>query len=46
VGYQHEIRSNVVEVYVDYLRDKLDRLFGRKSLQTVRAAGYRLCGDE
>jgi two-component system, OmpR family, response regulator len=45
-GYQHEIRSNVVEVYVGYLRDKIDRPFGRKSLQTVRGVGYRLCGDE
>jgi two-component system, OmpR family, response regulator len=45
-GYQHEIRSNVVEVYVGCLRGKIDRPYGRKSLQTVRGVGYRLCGDE
>ena len=39
-GYEH--RSNVVDVYVRYLRDKIDRPFGRDSLETVRGAGYRL----
>jgi two-component system OmpR family response regulator len=34
--------SNVVDVYVRYLRDKLDRPFGRDSIETVRGAGYRL----
>jgi two-component system, OmpR family, response regulator len=34
--------SNVVDVYVRYLRDKVDRPFGRDSIQTVRGAGYRL----
>jgi two-component system OmpR family response regulator len=38
----YENRSNVIEVYIGYLRDKLDRPFGRKSLETVRGAGYRL----
>jgi two-component system OmpR family response regulator len=41
----YENRSNVVDVYVGYLRDKIDRPFGRASLQTVRGAGYRLTGD-
>jgi len=36
---------NVVEVYVGYLRRKLDAPFGRRSIQTVRGAGYRLVGD-
>ncbi|WP_084959268.1 response regulator transcription factor [Thermoactinospora rubra] len=36
---------NVVEVYVGYLRRKIDAPFGRSSLQTVRGAGYRLAGD-
>jgi two-component system, OmpR family, response regulator len=40
-----EPRSNVVEVYVRYLREKIDRPFGRSSLQTVRGVGYRICGD-
>jgi two-component system, OmpR family, response regulator len=34
--------SNVVDVYVGYLRAKVDRPFGRHSLQTVRGLGYRL----
>lgn len=34
--------SNVVDVYVRYLREKVDRPFGRASLETVRGAGYRL----
>jgi len=33
---------HVVNVYVGYLRDKIDRPFGRASLETVRGAGYRL----
>jgi two-component system, OmpR family, response regulator len=37
--------SNVVEVYVGYLRQKIDRPFRRRSLETVRGAGYRLRDD-
>jgi two-component system OmpR family response regulator len=44
-SYDYENRSNVVEVYVRYLREKIDRPFDRHSLQTVRGAGYRLCAD-
>jgi two-component system OmpR family response regulator len=43
--YDYENRSNVVQVYVRYLREKIDRPFGVESLQTVRGAGYRLSGD-
>lgn len=39
-----ESRSNVVDVYVRYLRDKIDRPFGRDTIQTVRGIGYRLVG--
>ena len=39
--YGYENRSNVVDVYVRYLREKIDRPFGRETLQTVRGAGYR-----
>ena len=42
----YENRSNVIEVYVGYLRDKVDRPFGRQSLETVRGAGYRLLDAE
>jgi two-component system OmpR family response regulator len=34
--------SNVVDVYVRYLRDKVDRPFGTDSIETVRGSGYRL----
>jgi two-component system OmpR family response regulator len=40
--YGYENRSNVVDVYVRYLREKVDRPFGRSSIETVRGAGYRL----
>ena len=33
---------NIVDVYVGYLRDKIDRPFGRASLETIRGVGYRL----
>ncbi|HZV26963.1 MAG TPA: response regulator transcription factor [Acidothermaceae bacterium] len=36
---------NVVEVYIGYLRRKLDEPFGLHTIETVRGAGYRL-GDE
>jgi two-component system, OmpR family, response regulator len=38
----YENRSNVVDVYVRYLREKIDRRFGFTSIETVRGAGYRL----
>jgi two-component system OmpR family response regulator len=44
-SYDYENRSNVVEVYVRYLREKIDRPFARHSIQTVRGVGYRLCAD-
>ena len=37
--------SNVVDVYVRYLRDKIDRRFGRDTIRTVRGVGYRLDPD-
>jgi two-component system OmpR family response regulator len=40
--YGYENRSNVIDVYVRYLRDKVDRPFGRASIETVRGVGYRL----
>jgi two-component system OmpR family response regulator len=43
LGYEQ--RSNVVEVYVRYLREKIDRPFGMSSIETVRGAGYRLRKD-
>ena len=43
--YAFENRSNVVDVYVRYLREKIDRPFARNSIETVRGAGYRLRRD-
>jgi two-component system OmpR family response regulator len=43
--YDFEHRSNVIEVYVRYLRRKIDMPFGVKSIETVRGAGYRLRKD-
>ncbi len=37
-----ESQSNVVDVYIRYLREKVDRPFGRHSIETVRGVGYRL----
>ena len=38
----YERRSNVVDVYIRYLREKIDRPFGGNSIETVRGVGYRL----
>lgn len=43
-GVTHDTSSNVVDVYVRYLREKIDRPFGVDSLRTVRGIGYRLTG--
>ena len=40
-----ESRSNIVDVYIGYLRQKIERPFGRRSIETVRGAGYRLRED-
>jgi two-component system OmpR family response regulator len=44
-GHERDADANVVEVYVGYLRRKLDVPFGRHSLVTVRGAGYRVVDD-
>ena len=38
----YENRSNVVDVHVKALRDRIDRPFGTDSIETVRGVGYRL----
>jgi two-component system OmpR family response regulator len=40
--FAYDGRSNVVDVYVRYLREKIDRPFGHQSVETVRGHGYRL----
>ena len=42
----YEGGSNVVDVYVRYLREKMDRPFGRSSIETIRGSGYRPVIDE
>ena len=44
--FAHDGGSNVVDVYVRYLRDKVDRPFGRSDIETVRGVGYRLATSE
>jgi two-component system OmpR family response regulator len=43
IGYEN--RSNVITVYVRYLREKIDRPFGRDAIETVQGVGYRLRAD-
>ena len=43
--FAYENRSNIVDVYVRHLRRKIDEPFGRRSLETIRGAGYRLRAD-
>ena len=43
--YAFDGDPNIVEVYIGHLRNKLDRPFGRVTLETVRGAGYRLTDD-
>lgn len=44
-GFDYEGDYNVVEVYIRYLREKIDRPFGCESIETVRGVGYRLVSD-
>jgi two-component system, OmpR family, response regulator len=48
LAWQGEVdhRSNVVDVAVRRLRDKVDRPFGVASIETIRGAGYRLCAPK
>lgn len=41
----YERRSNLVDVYIRYLREKIDRPFARSSIETIRMVGYRLRED-
>jgi two-component system, OmpR family, response regulator len=43
--YEYENRSNVVDAYVRFLRQKIDKPFGVSSIETVRGIGYRLRED-
>jgi DNA-binding response OmpR family regulator len=41
-GYDAEASSNVVEIYIHYLREKVDRGFARPLIRTVRGVGYTI----
>jgi DNA-binding response OmpR family regulator len=43
-SYDFETLSNVVDMYIHYLRDKIDRGFGRPLIKTVRGVGYKVEG--
>jgi two-component system OmpR family response regulator len=43
--FAYEGDSNVLDVYIRYLREKVDRPFGRASIETVRGVGYRIRDD-
>lgn len=43
--YDTDVVSNVVDIYVHYLRDKIDRGFDCKLIHTVRGIGYKLKAD-
>lgn len=39
-GFEHEGHTNIVDVYIRYLRTKIDERFGAKIIRTVRGVGY------
>jgi DNA-binding response OmpR family regulator len=41
-GYHHDTLTNVVDVYIRYLRNKIDKGFSLKLIQTVRDVGYKI----
>ncbi|OBI85900.1 DNA-binding response regulator [Mycobacterium sp. 1245805.9] len=43
--FAYESRSNVIDVHIRALRDKIDRPFGVRSIETVRGIGYRMRAD-
>jgi DNA-binding response OmpR family regulator len=42
---ESDLRSNVIDVYIANLRGKVDKPFGRRAIETLRGAGYRLRAD-
>ena len=43
-GYDFSPESNIVEVYINYLRDKIDKKFSKPLIHTFHRIGYQLCG--
>lgn len=44
-GYRFDWESNIIEVFINQLRRKIDRDSGRKLIHTVRGVGYRMRDD-
>ena len=42
-GYDFQGETNSVDVYISFLRDKIDQRFGVKLIHTVRGVGYQIC---
>ncbi|MCX5749561.1 MAG: response regulator transcription factor [Candidatus Saganbacteria bacterium] len=45
-GYDFSPESNIVDVYIKYLRDKIDKGSKKPLLHTVRGIGYKICGQD
>jgi DNA-binding response OmpR family regulator len=45
-GYDFDPESNIVEVYIKYLRNKIDKGHKAKLIHTIRGVGYRLCASK
>jgi DNA-binding response OmpR family regulator len=41
-GFDSDITSNIVDIYMHYLRNKIDKGFDKRMIQTIRGVGYRL----
>ena len=41
-GYEYAGETNTVDVYVRFLRSKIDEKLGRKLIETVRGVGYTI----
>lgn len=45
-GYEYEAETNVTDVYIRYLRSKIDEVFGTSYIRTVRGVGYQFRDEE
>lgn len=45
-GYEYVAETNVTDVYIRYLRSKIDERFGTSFIKTVRSVGYQFKGEE
>ncbi len=45
-GYDFSPESNIVDVYIKYLRDKIDKTSPKKLIKTVHGMGYKLCDSD